>query len=111
MREKILGNRYDFILKLEKAEDEYCFEILSLYKKGERKSAITNVNFIISELVEPILNIELEDSFLFPRSKKKAEKLFSRSLSLFRDKLWVEDLEEHLDDDRSCGGWNSNFKF
>jgi len=110
MEERVFGNRYDFIIKLEKCGKSYCFCILSLFKSEKRKSAITNLNFIISEIIDPILKKDLEESDLFI-AKKQGQKLFDESVKLFRDKAWLYMLENELDEDRDLGGWNSSFDF
>ena len=61
MKEQIAGNNYDYIIEIEDGEGEYNFEIKSLYKVGGSKSGIVNLNFIISELIKPILKIIPED--------------------------------------------------
>ncbi len=109
MKKKIPGNRYDFIVKLQKIEKIHLFEILSVCKKDNKKSTITNLNFLISELIAPILNTNDIHSTLCV-NKQQAEMLFSKSLNLFNDKILIKYLEKHLDVDRGYGGWNSNFK-
>lgn len=112
MKEKIVGQRYDFLIELEKYGRSNCFHILSRYKKGKRKSTITNLNFIISELINPTLKIDEEniDTELI-LNHQQAEKLFFETVSTFKNKSWLDNLEVHLDEDRKLGGWNSDFRF
>ena len=110
MKEKFLGNQYDFIIELEKYGRTNCFHILSLYKKENIKSTITNLNFIISELVCPLLNTSEIESDIF-LSQKLGKKLFSESVNAFSNKSWLKELENNLDKDRILGGWNANFQF
>jgi len=37
-------------------------------------------------------------------------KLFKETVSSFKNDSWVQLLEEKLDEDMGCGGWNSNFE-
>ena len=110
MRKRVEGNRYNFIIELEKYGRRNSFHILSLFKENGQKSTITNVNYIISELIFPVLKSSDIDSIVF-LNKKQGEKLFMETVSAFNDKLWIKELENHLDEDRGIGGWNSNFKF
>lgn len=110
MKEIIFGNRYDFTIELEKNNGNYSFEISSIYKKENKKSIITNVNFVISELISRVLHTaDVETTILV--SKNKGMRLFRKSLDAFKDELWVHYLESELDEDRNIGGWNSNFSF
>lgn len=109
MKTKIFGDGYKFLIELEKYGKKYSFEILSLYKKTNQKSAITNLNFIISELVYPIIKNSDIDSTIFLDEIKGVE-LFQKSVSTFKDKSWIKMLEKELDEDRNIDGWNSNFE-
>lgn len=109
MKTKIIGKRYEFIVELEQDDKLISFEILSKHKVTDQKSTITNVNFIISELVFPIFETTEIDSTIF-LNKQKGTKLFKEAMSSFKDTNWIELLEEKLDEDRCYGGWNSNFE-
>jgi hypothetical protein len=85
-------------------------------QEGNRKSAITNVNFIISELIEPVLSPDGEDLDIDYETTLivtglEGESLFAASVEAFSDANWVERLEACLDEDRHEGGWNSNLEF
>lgn len=110
MEKRVGGKRYNFIIELEMYGRTNSFQILSLFKEKGEKSTITNINYIISELIFPVLKSRDIDSIVF-LNKKQGEKLFKGTVSAFNDKLWIKELENHLDEDRSVGGWNSNFKF
>lgn len=110
MKKKISGNRYSFLIKLVNSEKESFFQIMCLYKKESLKSTITNLNFIISELISPVLKTSDIDCIL-SLNKIKAEKLFFKSVSSFKNQSWIAELEKSLDEDRTLGGWNSNFEF
>lgn len=114
MKEKIVGRRYDFVIELEKNGNSNCFRILSMYKKEKQKSAITNLNFIISELICPVLEIDDELDNIdvdLVLNYKQGKKLFLDTVSAFRDEAWFGKLEIYLDEDKSLGGWNANFSF
>ncbi len=109
MRKKIVSNRYSFLIELANGEKENFFQILCLCKKENSKSAITNLNFIISELLSPTINNTDIDSILRINIIEGA-KLFERAVTSFKNKSWVTALEKSLDEDRTLGGWNSSFK-
>ena len=109
MKAKIFGDRYNFLIKFVKYGKKYSFEILCVYKKTNQKSMITNLNFIISELIFPVIkNSDIDTTILL--NKMKGIVLFQKSISIFKDKSWIKLLEKKLDEDRNIGGWNSNFK-
>jgi hypothetical protein len=110
MRNKISGIRYKFIVEIEKNNNNFFFQILSLYKREHLKSTITNLNFIISELIFPIIKTSDIDTIIF-LNEIEGNKLFQESISVFKNKSWIKALEKSLDEDRTIGGWNSNFKF
>ncbi len=109
MRTKIFSNRYEFLIELQQYNDEYYFEIFSLYKVTNQKSIVTNLNFIMSELVFPVLETTDIDTTI-SLNRTRGIKLFQESVLSFRNKYWIKLLEEKLDEDRNYGGWNSNFE-
>lgn len=109
MNAKILGYRYKFIIELEKNDKNFSFQKLSSYNRTQQKSIITNLNFIISELISPIIGTIDVDTTIFLDEREGVE-LFQESTSTFKDKPWNKILEKALDEDRNIGGWNSNFK-
>lgn len=109
MKKEILGNRYRFLIELVNNKKENFFQILCLYKEENLKSTITNLNFIISELIFPVLKTSDIDSII-SINKIEGEKLFIKSISTFKNQSWITELEKSLDEDREIGGWNSNFK-
>lgn len=109
MKANIFGDRYNFLIEFEKYGKKYSFEILCVHNQTNQKSVITNLNFIISELVFPVLkNSDTDTTILLNEMKGVA--LFRKSISIFKDKLWIKLLENKLDEDRNIGGWNSNFE-
>ncbi|MCL6099085.1 MAG: hypothetical protein M1391_10960 [Bacteroidetes bacterium] len=109
MRATVSGNMYKFIIELEKNDNNFSFEILSLYHLTHQKSTITNLNLIISELIFPTLKTTDIDTTIF-LDKKTGVGLFRESIATFNDKRLVKTLEKALDEDRNIGGWNSDFK-
>jgi len=109
MKEKIVGANYSYLIELTKREKKNLFQILSVHHKTRKKSVITNLNFIISELILPIINHPEIDNVI-SLSRTKGMKLFTESISAFKNKSWLNPLEKLLDEDRVIGGWNSNFK-
>ncbi|HSW53453.1 MAG TPA: hypothetical protein VLH59_00065, partial [Ignavibacteriaceae bacterium] len=95
MKTKILGYRYKFIVELEKKDNNYSFEILSSYNSTQQNSTITNVNFIISELIYDITQTTDIDTTLYI-NKIDGVKLFRKSVSFFNDKSWIKSLEKAL---------------
>ena len=111
MKEEIKGVRYNYIVALNKEGKDFCFQIFSLHKESQRKSSITNLNWILSEIISSIIDIEkVEDSWVY-LNKEKCEKLFDVALANFNNKAWINYLEAELDEDRVNGGWNSNVQF
>ncbi|MCL2289485.1 MAG: hypothetical protein FWC34_02095 [Bacteroidetes bacterium] len=98
MEQHLKGNRYDYVVKY---SDNGYFEISTIRKKDGRKSAITNLNRIISEVIEPILNtIYVEESYLYVIDKEVGRKLYQTAIEVLSDKQWVSQyLEKELDDD------------
>jgi len=97
MEQHIKGNRYDYVVKY--LDNEY-FEISTIRKKDSRKSAITNLNKIIGEIIEPILNTTcIEESYLYI-DKERGRKLYEFAIEALSDKHWVSQyLESELDED------------
>ncbi len=107
MKQKIIGKRYDYSIELLNRKTKSAFQILCLHKETNRKSAITNLNTIIGEIIEPVLKTnEIEDSIIDVNIESGKE-LFAVATDAFNDKHWVEYLENDLDEDLEQGGWNS----
>ncbi len=107
--QKISGNEYAYSIAILKEEKNYCFQILSQHKKSKRTSRITNLNFILSDIVSEIMNYEDVNDSWIDTNKKKAEKLFETATECFKNQKWIEQLEEALDEDRMCGEWEGNY--
>jgi hypothetical protein len=98
MEQKIDSNRYKFAVKL---INNVCFEIIAVRKKDNKKSSITNLNTIISEILYPVLGtINIEDTSLTVENSQKGKKLFDFAVETFNDTYWVCNyLEVDLDED------------
>jgi len=98
MKQYLKGNRYDYAVEY---SDNGYFEISTTRKKDGRKSAITNLNTIIGEIIDPILNtIYVNESYLYIKNKKIGKKLYEFAIEVLNDKDWVSQyLESELDDD------------
>ncbi len=117
MKQKFEGIRYDYIIELDHGDDESHFEIKSMHKPDGCKSCITNVNYVLSEFVLPILNpndldeYEVDFESTIVASHAEGEALFQNAVSFFQAKTGLEWLEKELDNDKNLGGWNAEFEF
>lgn len=109
MKKTVNGSKYIFISELNLSSPSY-FEIMAIHKHSERKSFITNLNFIISELGR-LLSEEDEkfETTWTILNHDRAEHLWNESSKMFDDTEFVHYLEKMCDDDRFIGGWNSDF--
>jgi len=98
MKQSIEGNRYDYVIKYSKKKS---FVIYATRKKDGRKSAITNLNTIIGEVISPILKTtDIEHSDLYIKNEEKGRKLYKFAIKTLTDKHWVSKyLESDLDED------------
>ena len=102
------GNRYDITIESD-TTDGY-FEISAVNRNSGRKSVVTNMNAVISEILDPVLEIEDEDieTSIFISDYKKHEQLVEWAKHCLRDKHWINNyLETSFDEDMELGGWNS----
>ena len=85
------------------------FEIAATHKKSKRKSSVTSLNRILSDVVDGVLDwnkiMAMSDPWLYVKNKKKFEKLVKKARKYFRQV--DSDLENALDEDMKEGGWNS----
>jgi hypothetical protein len=77
------------------------FEVIAISKFNGKKSAITNLNTIISEIIYPILNTtQVEETFLFIEDLQISKNLFDSAIDILNDTSWVDKyLEYELDED------------
>lgn len=105
MKKIIITEKHMFNIELKECSDKSCFEIVATDLSNNTKSTITNLNFIISEIIEPILNLDDYDSTLFINHGIGKE-LFLSSTNSFSDKGWVKLLELKLQEDKEEGKWS-----
>ena len=105
MQKKISTELYDFRILLECEQDNYSFELLAYDKVNKTKSNITNLNFIISELIEPIVLFEDYESTI-EVNKYKGNKLYNKTIEYLNDKKWIDSLLNKLADDQLAGVWS-----
>jgi len=98
MEQQIEGNRYVFIVKL---LHHKFFEIIAIRKIDNKKSSITNLNKIISEIIEPVLDTtDIDEDFLYVTDFKVGKNIFERAINTLNDTDWVNKyLENELDED------------
>jgi hypothetical protein len=106
-KETIKGNNYNFKILVEKLESKYLFQIYGQHIASNCLSAIMNLNFLISELIQPTLDINIDETMLL-LNKKQTKRLFKKAISRFKNESWLQALEENLDEDRNMGGWNAS---
>jgi len=101
------GNRYDVAI-ITDAKNGH-FELSALHKNSGRRSSVTNLNIIISEILEPVLKIEGEDveTSIRVSNHTKHGRLVKKAMRCLEDKHWVINyLEKAFDEDKKLGGWN-----
>jgi len=105
------GNRYK-ITVVSDASTGYI-EISAVCKGSGRRSCITNLNFILSGLIEPIMGAKfvrkVEDSDICVNPESKHRQLVQYIVSQLdnRFQFSFDDLEDALDKDRENGEWES----
>jgi hypothetical protein len=109
-KEYFTGNRYNFQVQIRKLKSDFLFEINSQHIESKQKSTITNLNFLVSELIQPILEVNIDETTIL-LDKNQGKRLFKKTISVFKNKSWILLLEENLDEDRNIGGWNASFNF
>ena len=80
------------------------FEIIANCITDKTKSSITNLNFIVSESLEPIIWIDDYETTIMV-SKKIGKEIYDKSIELFNNLEWLNQLEIELEQDRSAGEW------
>jgi len=109
--EKIIfnGNRYQIIVVSD--ESTGYIEISAVCKDSGRCSRITNLNCVLSELIEPIMGAKfvrkVEDSDICVENKEKHAKLVRYIRLQFEEPIYgrLAYLEDALDEDRENGEW------
>ena len=101
----IKTNLYLFSILLQEIKSNYAFEIVAICKKDKTKSSITNLNFIISELLEPFVTLEDYETTI-QTDKNTGNQIYHEAIKLFNDNEWIKLLTIKLDDDRRAGEWS-----
>ena len=101
----IKSSLYNFSLNLHKNKDNFSFEIVAFCNTDKTKSSITNLNFIISELIEPIIAFEDYETTLIT-DRDFGNKVYSEAVKLFNNSKWLNYLFDALEDDRIAGEWS-----
>jgi hypothetical protein len=96
MNKRFKGNNYDYIVDLSDAD---YFEIVAIRKKDKQKSAVTNLNCIIGEIIEPILKTNNVADSSIKVNQSLGIQLFNLTEKVLSDKSWVAYLEKNLDED------------
>jgi len=103
------GNKYKIIVASDKSTG--YIEISAVCKSSGRRSCITNLNFVLSELIEPIMGAkfvaQVEDSDICVKNEKKHAKLVRYISRYFEEPIYggLAYLEDALDEDRKNGEW------
>jgi hypothetical protein len=108
IRKTFPGNRYNVIVEAD-TTDGY-FEVSAIHKSSGRQSAVTNINTVISEILEPILKIGSKDveTSIWISDNIKHGRLVKWAIRCLKNKHWVINyLEGAFDEDMELGGWNS----
>lgn len=106
MIKRIFTDDYDFEIIAEGENNYYCFEIIAYDKTNKTKSYITNMNFILSEIIAPLVRLQDYETSVMV-NKLKVEKLFNVSIECFNNLKWIKLLTEKLADDKLAGEWSN----
>ncbi len=105
MKKIIETKFYSFSINLIRNENIYHFEIIANCIFDNTKSSITNLNFIISEIIEPIIKFEDYESTIIV-NKYDGIKIYNETIKLFNDTEWINYLEIKLQEDKEAGEWD-----
>jgi hypothetical protein len=105
MKKSIKTQLYNFTITLIASKSYSYFEINAFCNLEKAKSCITNLNFIISELIEPIVVFEDYETTV-DVDKNIGIVIYNKALELFSDADWLNCLFVHLEDDRDAGQWS-----
>ncbi|OFY94013.1 MAG: hypothetical protein A3K10_18050 [Bacteroidetes bacterium RIFCSPLOWO2_12_FULL_31_6] len=104
MKSIIKTKPFNFSINLIEIENYCSFEIIAVSNNNKTKSSITNLNFIISELIEPIIAFENYESTI-QINKNIGNGIYNNSIKLFNDSEWLNYLFNVLEDDITAGEW------
>jgi hypothetical protein len=105
MKTIIKTPQYDFSIILKGIKNDYAFEITAICKRDKTKSGITNLNFIISELLESFVTFQDYETTIYI-DRDAGSKIYHKAIKLFNDSRWLELLIVALDDDKDAGEWS-----
>lgn len=95
---------YNFSINLREIKNKCSFEIIAIDNNNKTKSTITNLNFIISELIQPIISFKDYESTI-QINKNIGNEIYNTSIKLFNDAEWLHYLFNALEDDINAGKW------
>lgn len=105
MISKAFTEKHSFSIELKESNNKTYFEIIATDLIKNTKSSITNLNFIISELIEPIVQLKDYETLIVV-NKNGGIKIFEEAIKLFKDTEWINLLELKLQEDKEIGGWS-----
>lgn len=114
-KEIFQGKKYSFQAEIVFNSTNY-FTIYAKHLKTGAVSPITNLNFIIGALGQILVNenniseTDWESTWNI-EDRKLAESIWDEITISFKNPEFVCYLENQLDADRNCGGWNSAYNF
>ncbi len=92
------------MIELTEEKNNCTFEIIAKCNIKKIKSKITNLNFMISQLIEPFIEFEDYESTINV-NKNTGHKIYEEAIILFNDNRWMDKLYLELQDDRDVGEW------
>ena len=104
MKKIVKTKLHIFSINLIESKTTCDFEIIAKCIADKTKSSITNLNFIISELLEPTIKIDDYETTITV-NKKIGKEIYNESIVLFNDIEWLNLLEIALEDDKDAGEW------
>jgi hypothetical protein len=103
---KVKGKRYNFEILSQDNEKDVCFYIRAVCRYTRRTSCINNLNAVLSAFnVNPLKEKYADSMWEIPKSE--ANRLFSIGRKILRDRIFLNYLEDKLDEDRLEGEWDN----
>ena len=104
MKKTVKAKSYLFSIHLREDRAMGHFEIIANCLADKTKSSITNLNFIIAELIEPIIKFDDYETVIIV-DENIGKEIYDKSIELFNDLEWLNQLEIELEEDKSAGEW------
>jgi hypothetical protein len=100
---RFYGDKYNFCITY----DQTWFEITAILQGSDKRSTINTLNYILSafDIDLDFANAENPD---WSGAPQQVETWIQLAQSLFGDELFLEGLEQALDEDRREGEWEGN---